>query len=111
MRRVMAVHSPSNDGRLSTPYVTAIHADMTRKILPKEARIHAIPEAPRLSRGVDARDKRGHDGVVNLDSEPCRRRPMELMRGIPKSTSRDYGELALAGEGAAPYISLRRVCA
>jgi hypothetical protein len=49
----------------------AIHADMTRKNPSNEARIHAIQETLRLRRGVDARDKRGHDGVVNLDSDAC----------------------------------------
>jgi hypothetical protein len=50
--------------------VTAIRANRTGKIEPKEARIHAIQDRPRLRRGADARDKRGHDGVVNPTSGP-----------------------------------------
>jgi hypothetical protein len=42
--------------------VAAIHADQPRESSPKEARIHANSLTRRLWRGVDARDKRGHDG-------------------------------------------------
>jgi hypothetical protein len=46
--------------------VTAILADMKRKMAPKGAKFHATQDSSRLFRGVDARDKRGHDGVVDL---------------------------------------------
>jgi hypothetical protein len=48
----MAGHSPSKDGRLSTPYVPAIHA------APLAHNFRRV--VSRL--GVDARHEAGHDG-------------------------------------------------
>lgn len=50
--------------------VTAIHAATPSEILPEEERILNVLSAPRLRPGVDARDKHGHDGAVNLSSKP-----------------------------------------
>jgi hypothetical protein len=53
-------------GDVMAVLVTAILADMKRKMAPKGAKFHATQDSSRLFRGVDARDKRGHDGVVDL---------------------------------------------
>jgi hypothetical protein len=50
--------------------VTALHASMKHEFASKEAKIPAIQDSSRLRRRVDARDKRGHDGVINPTSEP-----------------------------------------
>jgi hypothetical protein len=50
--------------------VTAIHADRPRKNMPKEATIHPARETSWQGCGVDARDERRHDGVLDLIWRP-----------------------------------------
>jgi hypothetical protein len=50
--------------------VTAIHANRLHDSFPQEGTDRVISSTGRMRPGVDARDKRGHDGVVNLRSEP-----------------------------------------
>jgi hypothetical protein len=55
----MAGHSPSEDGRLSTPYVPAIHAAPVRGGFSIEARGSAWMPAPQASEAMPSFDGYG----------------------------------------------------